>query len=573
MSGHLRVLIVGGYGTFGGRLAELLAGHPRLTLLIAGRSMDKARQWCADHGGTAEFVPAVFDRSAEIEPQFEVLKPDWVVDASGPFQRYAGDPYRLVRGCIETGIHYCDLADGAAFVGGIDDFDEGAKSIGVAVLSGVSSFPVLTAAVVRALSSGLESIDTVTGGIAPSPFAGVGDNVIRAIASYAGQRVPVIRAGEQSHGYPLTETLRYTIAPPGSVPLRRLLFSLVEVPDLLAIPREWPNVRAVWMGAAPVPAILHRLLIACAWCVRLGIVPRLDRMTPLMSWATNNLRWGEHRGGMFVAVTGRDRAGREIERSWDLLAEGGDGPLIPSMAAAILIQRALAGQLPAPGARAAIAELELEDYEAIFAGRDIHWGIRDEVDRASLYQRILGSAWQDLPAPIRAMHNIHHATASGFAEVVAGTSLMARLVARVFRFPRAGKEVPVTVAFERAKDGRERWSRTFGSHRFSSLQSEGRDRSRHLVVERFGPFAFAMAVVVERAQLKLVLRRWTLFGLPLPLALGPWTKAKEEAIDGRFHFDVEIGHRLTGSIVRCRGWLVPDQRSTPLDLPQARAAV
>lgn len=39
---ELRVLIIGGYGTFGGRIATLLADEPGLTLLIAGRSGAKA---------------------------------------------------------------------------------------------------------------------------------------------------------------------------------------------------------------------------------------------------------------------------------------------------------------------------------------------------------------------------------------------------------------------------------------------------------------------------------------------------------------------------------------------------
>jgi len=54
---------------------------------------------------------------------------------------------------------------------------------------------VLTAAVVRALSAGLTRIDALTGGIAPSPYAGVGLNVIRAIASYAGQPIKFMTGG------------------------------------------------------------------------------------------------------------------------------------------------------------------------------------------------------------------------------------------------------------------------------------------------------------------------------------------------------------------------------------------
>src|SRR5262245_34621223 len=181
----MRVLILGGYGPFGGRLAQLLADEPRLTLLIAGRARDKAQAFCTQLRATAQLEPLAFDRDGNVERALAAAKPDVVVDASGPFQNYTGDPYRLVRACLALGIDYLDLADGSDFVEGIAQFDADARARGVAILSGVSSFPVLTAAVVRRLSRGmspeLARLDSVTGGIAPSPYAGVGLNVIRAI--------------------------------------------------------------------------------------------------------------------------------------------------------------------------------------------------------------------------------------------------------------------------------------------------------------------------------------------------------------------------------------------------------
>ncbi len=43
---RLKILILGGYGTFGARLAQLLDDDPRLTLIIAGRSRAKAEDFC-----------------------------------------------------------------------------------------------------------------------------------------------------------------------------------------------------------------------------------------------------------------------------------------------------------------------------------------------------------------------------------------------------------------------------------------------------------------------------------------------------------------------------------------------
>ena len=111
----LKVLILGGYGTFGGRLARLLADEDRLTMIIAGRSQAKAQSFCADLPSTP--VPAVFDRDGDVERQLRELAPDVVVDATGPFQFYGADPYRVVRAALALGIHYLDLADGSDFVG------------------------------------------------------------------------------------------------------------------------------------------------------------------------------------------------------------------------------------------------------------------------------------------------------------------------------------------------------------------------------------------------------------------------------------------------------------------------
>lgn len=556
--GGLKVLLVGGYGTFGGRIVELLENESRLTLVVAGRSIARAETYCAGRSlARAQLVPATFDRDGDFDAQLALIGPDIVVDASGPFQAYGEGRYRLVEACIARRVNYLDLADGAAFVAGVGAFDDAARAANICVLSGVSSFPVLTAAVVRRLSSKLSRITSVRGGIAPSPYAGVGENVIRAIASYAGQPIRLRRDGTTGTGFPLTEQMRCTIAPPGRVPLRNTLFSLVDVPDLRALSELWPTVGTVWMGAGPVPEILHRALIGFAWLVRIGLVRSLLPLAPLMHRATNHLRWGEHRGGMFVEVEGADLAGLPARRSWHLLAEGNDGPLIPSMAVEALVRKMLDGHLPASGARAALSDLELEDYEKLFVGRTLYTGTRDDStpEALPLYSRILGSAWHELPAEIRAMHDIDGtAVAEGRAAIERGGSPLARLAAWLIGFPKAATDTEVRVRFE-AANGSETWVRTFGGQTFSSRQYAGRGRSERLVCERFGPLTFAFALVVSDGRLKLVLRRWSAFGIPLPLWLSPRSDSYETSEDGRFRFHVEISHPLTGLIVRYRGWL------------------
>jgi len=556
------ILILGGYGTFGGRLVRLLEDEPRLTLIVAGRSRAKAEAFCKSRGSVrAKLIAEAFDRDGDIAAQLAAHKIDLLVDASGPFQAYGEGQYRVVEACIARKINYADLADGSDFVAGIRAYDEVARDAGLFVLGGVSSFPVLTAAVVRALSGFMIDVDHIRGGIAPSPFAGVGLNVIRAIAGYSGQSISLKRNGKIVEGFPLTEQMRFTVRPPGIVPLRNTLFSLVDVPDLRALSKLWPEAQTIWMGAGPVPEILHRALIGLAWLVRWRLIATLTPLAPLMHFATNHLRWGEHRGGMFVEVDGRDVSGKRLKRSWHMLAEGDDGPLIPSMAVEAIVRKWLEESAPVSGARAAIRDLELQDYEKLFATRQIHTGARDDArdGQASLYAQILGSAWEVLPAEIRAVHD-DVVEAKGRASVIRGTNPLARLAASLIRFPQASADTEVSVHFDRSANS-ETWTRQFGDDRFSSRHFAGTGRAEGLVCERFGPLTFAMALVAEGEKLALVLRRWSLFSLPLPMWLCPRSRSYEFSEDGKFHFHVEISHPLTGLIVRYQGWLEPQDKT------------
>ncbi len=121
------VLILGGYGTFGGRLALLLSDQPRLTMIIAGRSLDKATAFCRALPTGALAIPLAFDRTGDLDAQLQAARPDLLVDASGPFQAYGGQPYAVVEACIAQGVHYLDLADGSDFVRGIGGFDDAAR--------------------------------------------------------------------------------------------------------------------------------------------------------------------------------------------------------------------------------------------------------------------------------------------------------------------------------------------------------------------------------------------------------------------------------------------------------------
>jgi hypothetical protein len=103
----------------------------------------------------------------------------------------------------------------------------------------------------------------------------------------------------------------------------------------------------------------------------------------------------------------------------------------------------------------------------------------------------------------------------------------------------------------------ERWQRDFAGSRFSSVQMPGTGRDEGLLLERFGPIVFGMALVVEQGRLRLVQRKGRVLGLPMPRWMLPKGEVYEHDTGGRFNFHVDIVLPIIGPVVGYRGWLRP----------------
>jgi hypothetical protein len=174
-----------------------------------------------------------------------------------------------------------------------------------------------------------------------------------------------------------------------------------------------------------------------------------------------------------------------------------------------------------------------------------------------LYQLVLGTAWQDLPESIRAMHQPRGNSwqAAGIAKVERGSGWLSRLIGRLIGLPETGENIPVRVVFELTASG-EIWTRDFAGKSFQSYQYAAPGRGEKLLRESFGALSFGIALVPDGDILNLVIRRWSLLGIRLPLLMGPVCWSCEYVEQDRFHFYVEITHPLTGLIVHYQGWLV-----------------
>ena len=181
-------------------------------------------------------------------------------------------------------------------------------------------------------------------------------------------------------------------------------------------------------------------------------------------------------------------------------------------------------------------------------------------ETVSLYQRLLGDAWQALPEVLKCVHGADaRFAASGHMGVTLGRFIGAGLVRWALRMPRTEGRVPVELRVRR--DGeRERWERRIGDWRFPTeqLAEDG------LLIERYGSLLFPMAVISDSESLthwsdRMLLcalgRRWP---FPRWLSIQTWgTERQSTSSPGAMDVSVRIETPFGQLLVGYDGTLLP----------------
>jgi hypothetical protein len=359
-----RVLILGGYGNFGGYVARALAPEAGITLIVAGRDGAKARAFAAGLGAANPAEGATLDLFGDLAVPLAALRPDLVVHTVGPFQT---QDYRVAQAAIAAGAHYCDLADARAFVCGIGALDAAARAAGVAVIAGASSVPCLTAAYLDDAMQDFATIEAVDYGITAAQQTNRGLGTASAILSYVGRPSTMLRRGATRRVYGW-QGLHSEIYPE----LGRRWFGYCDVPDLDLFPARYPGLRDMRFCAGHEISVLHFGTWLLSWLVRLRLLPRLDRWGGFLLRASFLFdRWGSGRSGFHMVIAGRDADGRPRTRREWIIARSGHGPNIPCMPVILLARQLARGEALPPGARPCIGLIGLEEFLAALAGLDI----------------------------------------------------------------------------------------------------------------------------------------------------------------------------------------------------------
>lgn len=357
------IVVLGGYGNFGRRIVGALAREPDARVFVCGRDLRQATSFAQETGGSAE--PLRLDaHSGDFTAELRKVAATIVVHTAGPFQ---GQSYSVSRACIAARAHYVDLADGRAYVCGIKTLDAEAKSNDTLVVSGASSVPALSSAVVDALRTQFATIDSIDHGIT-SGARPPGRATMDGVLAYAGKPLEQWREGEwhRVHGWQNITRRHYPD------PIKARWIANCDVPDLDLFIERYRPVRTVRFRAGVGPATSMLGLWLASWLVRTGAISSLQSWVPILHRTAASLaRFGSKHSAMHVTVRGTDHNGEPIVRSWFLLAGQDHGPFIPCFPAIALTQKLLRDEVSARGAMPCMGLLTVDEILRVGEGLDL----------------------------------------------------------------------------------------------------------------------------------------------------------------------------------------------------------
>lgn len=346
------ILIIGGYGNFGSYITKTLSQDADLKITIAGRSEYKAKAFVVDY---PKVDYAIMDITKDLDETLSRLSPDIVIHTSGPFQ---GQGYDVAMSCINHGCHYIDLADARDFVTGIDTLNGLAKDKGVSVISGASSVPVLSSAVIDAYKSEFSKLEDIDYGIATAQQTNRGLATTAAILSYVGKPFKALIDGKSQDVYGW-QNLHYQDYPQ----LGKRLMGNCDIPDLELFPKAYHDLKTLRFYAGTEIRFMHLGLWLMSWPVRLGWVKSLQPLGPMLVRIANKFDWlGSSNSAFHMRVSGVGADGTAHEKTVYIIARSGHGPYIPCIPAIVLARKLALDKTLQTGAYSGMGLVSLTEY-------------------------------------------------------------------------------------------------------------------------------------------------------------------------------------------------------------------
>jgi len=358
-----QVMILGGYGAFGQRISRSLA-QAGIAIIIAGRREKPARTLLDAIKTTypkANVAIATFDVQHTLTAALIRFSPTVVINTCGPFQL---NDYTIATQCIQQHINYIDLADARQYVSEFHQLDQKAKKAGVMLITGASTVPGLSSAVLEHYQKTFKTIIKLTYGISPGARSPRGLATTQSILTYLGR--PISPASTQTPRYGWQDIYRqdYPL-------LGKRWMGNCDIPDLTLFPKHY-HIQDIKFSAGMENSWLHLSIWFLSWLKRLGLPLNLVKHAKWLLKLSKPLDYfGTDNGGMHMIIDGIDHHNRPRTLKWFIIAKNGDGPQIPCIPAIVLAQNMLNGKKLPSGAYPCVGLLSLDIYLAQLQDFDI----------------------------------------------------------------------------------------------------------------------------------------------------------------------------------------------------------
>ena len=145
-----RVLILGGYGNFGARITRRLAQDAMIEVIIAGKNREQARSYAEQLNrevphARATAITCDLQQPSSLLAAIQQTQCQLVINTVGPFQQH---DFCVAATVITAGVYYLDLADARDYVSRFKQLDQLAQTHKVLAVTGASTVPGLSAAVI-----------------------------------------------------------------------------------------------------------------------------------------------------------------------------------------------------------------------------------------------------------------------------------------------------------------------------------------------------------------------------------------------------------------------------------------
>lgn len=163
-----KVLIIGGCGRIGSSVAQDIATHTDAEVIVTSRQPHQ------DIKQPLQFLSLDLDDLEGLKSA--IASCDLVIHCAGPFHYRDG---RVLKSCIEQGVHYLDVSDHRSFYQKVVQYREEAKTAGITAILNTGVFPGISNSMVRQGVEYFDEADTIHLSYLVAGSGGAGITVMR----------------------------------------------------------------------------------------------------------------------------------------------------------------------------------------------------------------------------------------------------------------------------------------------------------------------------------------------------------------------------------------------------------